>query len=244
MFDSLLPLRSASTSPLASPIYSSDQSDVPTMLVLPEHSAVVNILLHLVYALPCERYHPSLDTLAAVTPMLKSYGYSPQSLIATHPDFSQVMITHAPTDPLRVYALVASASLELLAVAASHFTLSTPLSSVTDALSAQMGPHYLRRLFFLHIGRVEALKSHIMTPPDRHDNTKDCDSTEQEKLMRAWALATAYLAWDGRPDTSSISLSSTFTPLIDHLQCSQCRDTLRARIVTLMRNWALVKTTI
>ncbi|KDQ15413.1 hypothetical protein BOTBODRAFT_31738 [Botryobasidium botryosum FD-172 SS1] len=214
------------------------------MLDLPLQSAVLNILLHLVYSVPCDRYNPSLDTISAVFPALKVYGYSAQSMIPPHPDFSQVMIFHAPGDPLRVYALAASASLEALAVAASHFTLVTSLSSVTDALAAQMGPHYLRRLFFLHLGRVEALKLHLMSPPDMHESTPDCDFTEQKKLTRAWALATAYLAWDGRPDASPASLSASLTPLVEHLQCRPCRDLLQGRILTLIQNWSLVKTTI
>ena len=62
-----------------------------------------------------------------------------------------------------------------------------------------MGPVYLKRLFFLHFGRIDALKRVLLPPPHPHPPTQHCDFTEQKHLTRAWALASAYFAWDARP---------------------------------------------
>jgi len=62
-----------------------------------------------------------------------------------------------------------------------------------------IGPIYLKRLFFLHFGRSDALRRVLLPPPNLHTPTTSCDFSDQKKLTRAWALASAYLAWDARP---------------------------------------------
>ena len=80
-----------------------------------------------------------------------------------------------------------------------------------------------------------------MTPPHPHAPTPHCDFTEQKKITRAWALASAYHTWDARPDLSVSSLESALNPLADHLTCDECRKTLRDRIRDVVIQWAQVK---
>jgi hypothetical protein len=108
----------------------------------------------------------------------------------------------------------------------------------------QIGPVYLKRLFFLHLGRTEALKRLLLSPPEAHDPVPQCSLLDQKTLTRAWSLATAYFAWDARPDTSVSTLNSSLTPLVDHLRCQMCRQNLQLRIRNLLFNWSQVKSTI
>lgn len=77
---------------------------------------------------------------------------------------------------------------------------------------------YLRRLIHLHVDRVDALKRILLTLPARHsrDSLTPCDGTESS-VFRAWALATAYLAWEAQPDLSTVKLAQILAPLLDHV---------------------------
>jgi hypothetical protein len=211
---------------------------------VPDDSSILNIVLHFLYCIPCERYRPDLEILSRVFPALQTYGISPRKLINHNSEISALLLSFAPARPLQTYALVASLDLESIALVASRFVLGVSLANVTDALAEQMGPVYLRRLFFLHLGRTEALKRYLLTPPDLHKPTENCSIAEQKKLTRAWALATAYLAWDAHADMSALTISTSLTPLVEHLTCFHCRENLSSRIRTLLHDWSLVKCTI
>ena len=111
-------------------------------------------------------------------------------------------------------ALAAAHDLYELAVPVSSHLLSFALHSLTDELALRIGPVYMKRLFFLHLGRLDALKRLLLPPPHPHPPTAGCDFAEQKRLTRAWALASAYLAWDARPGTRR-GLSSRGEPLAD-----------------------------
>jgi len=103
--------------------------------------------------------------------------------------------------------------------------MSFDLSTLTDEIVTQIGPIYLKRLFFLLLGRNEALKRLMSIPPALHGPTPQCDFTEQKKLTRAWALAAAYLAWDARPGLSHNVVLSHWTPI--HSPCYQISQLAR-----------------
>ncbi|KAJ3546166.1 hypothetical protein NMY22_g2162 [Coprinellus aureogranulatus] len=124
---------------------------------------------------------------------------------------------------------------------ASSHLLGFPLFSLTDEMAERIGPVYLKRLFFLHFGRSDALKRVLLPPPQPHPPTHNCDFNEQKKLTRAWALASAYLAWEARPDLSTSTMESALRPLADHLTCEQCQAALRERIKNLVVQWSVVK---
>jgi hypothetical protein len=173
--------------------------DAEAIVPVPESSEVLNILLHTIYNMTCSHYAPSLPSIAVTIKTLKSYGIPLSIYIAPPTPLFALLLSHAPAAPLEVYSLAAEHDLEHIAIAASPHLLSFPLPTLTDEMAEQMGPVYLKKLFFLHLGRSDALKRLLLPPPHPHPPTADCDFTEQKKLTRAWALASAYLAWDTRP---------------------------------------------
>ena len=169
------------------------------VISVPENSTVLNIVLHSVYDMSCVQYSPSFSTIITAVNRLAVYGIPPKTRITPSSYLFSLLLSHAPAYPLELYALAASHDLYDLAVATSSHLLSFPLGSLTDEMAQYIGPIYLKRLFFLHFGRSDALKRVLLPPPHLHPPTPFCDLAEQKKLTRAWALASAYLAWDARP---------------------------------------------
>lgn len=171
------------------------------VVVLPESSVVLNVVLHSIYDISCAHYSPSFESLSAALVFMTTYGIPVKRHTARSTPLHALFLSHAPFYPLELYALAASYDLYDLAVPTSSHLLSLSLASLTDEMVDHIGPRYLKRLFFLHFGRAEALKRLLLPPPHPHSPTVFCDFTEQKKLTRAWALASAYLAWDARPGT-------------------------------------------
>lgn len=99
-----------------------------SILSVPEHSTVLNILLHTIYDISCIHYSPSLPTITTAVNCLPIYGVLPKTHIAPSTPLYTLLISQAPLDPLEVYALAASLDLYDLAVATSSHLLSFPLS--------------------------------------------------------------------------------------------------------------------
>ena len=177
---------------------------------VPENSTVLNIVLHSIYDMSCRHYSPSFAAIITAVNRLPVYGISPKKRVAPSTQLFSLLLTHAPLYPLELYALAASHDLYDLAVSASSHLLSFPLASLTDEMAQYIGPIYLKRLFFLHFGRSDALKRVLLPPPHPHPPTPFCDFAEQKKLTRAWALASAYLAWDARPGKKISKLCCIF----------------------------------
>jgi hypothetical protein len=159
----------------------------------------MNIILHSIYDLPCAHYGPPLTALVAAVTALDSYGIPPKSLILPSTHLYDLLLSHAAQHPLIIYTLAATYDLLSLAVAASSFLLSFPLMTITDAEAERMGPMYLKRLFFLHFGRIDALKGLLSPAPKTHAPTEWCGFSDQGRITTAWALATGYLVWQARP---------------------------------------------
>lgn len=173
--------------------------DLGQVVPLPEPSSTLNVVLHVIYNLSPAHYSPTLETLCAAVDALASFGVPVARHCTAATPIYALILAHAPIAPVDVYALAASHDMYELAVPASAHLLGFSLANLSDEDAARMGPLYLKRLFFLHLGRVEALKRLLLPPPHPHAPTAECDFTEQKKLTRAWALASAYLAWDVRP---------------------------------------------
>ncbi|KAJ4466539.1 hypothetical protein J3R30DRAFT_3587403 [Lentinula aciculospora] len=236
----------ASDNNLLSLIPTSSQKEQSSNMVIhvPEVSPILNVILHIIYDMSCSHYSPSFETLSAAVNRLPSYGINPHSRITPSTPIHTLLLSHAPLYPLDVYTLAAKHDLYDLAVSTSSHLLSFQLSSLTDEIAEAVGPKYLRRLFFLHIGRSDALKRILLQPPHPHAPTPWCDFTDQKTLTRAWALASAYLAWDARPDISTGFLESALAPLAEHLSCDLCKQGLNDRIKNLIVQWSVVKRTI
>ncbi|KAI0638007.1 hypothetical protein C8Q77DRAFT_1153697 [Trametes polyzona] len=218
--------------------------ELGTVVPLPEVATVLNVILHAVYEISCAHYHPSIDTLIAAVDAMPTYGLSPKEHVAPSKPLYSLILNQAPMRPIVVYALAASHDLYDLAVPVSSHLLSFALHSLTDELAVRIGPVYIKRLFFLHLGRLDALKRLLLPPPHPHPPTGNCDFTEQKKLTRAWALASAYLAWDARPDLSTSAMESALCPLADHLTCHICKRSLADRVKQLIVQWSVVKRSI
>lgn len=197
-FNTLIPLYPLSPT--------SEDGSHPAVIV-PEDSHVLNVVLHLVYMIPCSHLCPSIDVISQAVTALRRYGVSMKSFAAPDTCLYNLILSRAPLHPIELYAISAEHGLDDLAVAISPHLMSFNLSTLTDEIVTQIGPTYLKRLFFLHLGRNEALKRLLFTPPTLHGPTPQCDFTEQKKLTRAWALAAAYLAWDARPGLSRYGIS-------------------------------------
>ncbi len=187
-FNSLLPLKEHG-----------QPEDAGNILPLHLDSIVLNILLHTIYNMSAAHYAPTPDTVISAVESLEEYGLSVKTYLAPATPLYTLFLGTAPQAPIEFYAVAGGYDLHHLAVPISSFLLSYSLASLTDELAVKMGPLYLKRLFYLHLGRVEALKRLLLPPPQPHVPTPTCDFSEQKKLTRAWALASAYLAWDVRP---------------------------------------------
>ncbi|KAI0291770.1 hypothetical protein BC826DRAFT_1022115 [Russula brevipes] len=212
-----------------------------SILAVHHDSVILNILLHTIYNLSAAHFSPTPEAVIAAVESLEKYGLSVQNYMAPASPLHTLFLGTAPQAPIEFYALSGAYNLQHLAIPISSFLLSYSLASLTDELTVKMGPLYLKRLFYLHLGRVEALKRLLLPPPQPHVPTANCDFTEQKKLTRAWALASAYLAWDVRPDLSTHVIEAALRPLGDYLSCDQCNQLLRERINNLVVRWSIVK---
>ncbi|KAL0949775.1 hypothetical protein HGRIS_009814 [Hohenbuehelia grisea] len=219
-------------------------ADTQPILKVPEQSTVLNVILHAVYDMSCAHYSPTLDILSTAIDRFPAYGLQPAARIKPQNPLYSLLLSYAPLQPLELYALAAAHDLNELAVTTSSHLLGYPLATLTDEMATRIGPIYLKRLFFLHFGRVEALKRILLPPPHPHPPTPWCDFTEQKKLTRAWALASAYLAWDARPDLPASSMEAALRPLGDHLTCDLCRHALDERVKNLIVQWTIIRHTI
>jgi len=199
-------LRAASTNALCGllvpgaertrPRTSSFGIDLP-VLVMPDDSNVLNIVLHAMYGLDATRYNPPFEAVSrAVVALTGIYGVPISTIFSPVNAIYNALESLAVSQPLRVYALAGHYGIESLAVTASSYLLSYPLSRISDEDAEYMGGRYLRRLFFLHLGRIDRLKGLLNRPPDPHPVTQMCDPEDQKKVNRAWALGTSFLVFN------------------------------------------------
>jgi hypothetical protein len=176
-----------------------DRQQQPPIIPVPEVSPVLDILLHAIYHLPCTNYLPSLEHCLSAANALPTYGFNLKSMLSPGTHLFTVLSSHAPTSPMAVYAFAGARDLAPLASAASAHLHAFPLSMIDDALAEKMGARYLRRLFFLHLGRIDALKRLLITPPELHPPNPVCGAGETQRMRRAWALGSAYVGWGANP---------------------------------------------
>ncbi|KIY71556.1 hypothetical protein CYLTODRAFT_435196 [Cylindrobasidium torrendii FP15055 ss-10] len=222
------------------PIDSSEKSTVK----IPEIAPVLNIILHAMYNMSCTAYSPTFRVVQWAIELFPTYGLEVKTYIAPQTPLFVHLTSFAPLYPIDVYALAAHHDLEDLATVASTNLLSYQLSDMDDALVDYIGPLYLRRLFFLHLGRTEAFKRILFPIPPPHPATAECDFEQQKSVSRAWQLAATSLAWTARPDMSPSSVESTLASLTEHIECGECRQALKDRVKDVVVQWAFVKTTI
>ena len=169
---------------------------------VPEHSHVLNVILHTIYDMPCAQFHPSNDVLAKAVMGLVKCGISLNTAIARDTPLYTVILSRVADAPLFFFTLAAEHDLDDLAVQISPHLLSRgQIVNIPDGFAQRIGPIYLHRLLTLHLSRGEALKRILRAPPRGHPQTADCDAEEQGKLVRAWTMTAAYLIWENRAGT-------------------------------------------
>lgn len=164
-----------------------------------EPSDVLNILIHAIFDMSCAADSPSIESMMTAIVRMQTYGLCRAHYLAPSTPLFSLLLAQAPLHGISIYALAAENQIEEIAVPVSSYLLSFPLSSITDDLANKMGPVYLRRLFFMHFGRVEALKRLLKSPPSPHLPSAYCDFSSQQKVTRIWALAASSIVWDSRP---------------------------------------------
>ena len=227
---------------LVSGITSTRRANDPDPIIpLPESSAVVNIILHTVYGMSCTHFAHTFEELSLAVAALPKYGLSVHTHLAPSAPLASTLLSYAQTSPLDVYTLAASLDVPHLASSASPYLLSFALPNLTDEQAIAMGPIYLKRLVFLHLGRTDALKRLLLTPPRPHAPTPQCDNAEQKWVTRAWALASAYLMLDARPDMGVETLEAALGPLSEKVVCEMCKAALVERVNEVVKQWKNVR---
>ncbi|CAE6527150.1 unnamed protein product [Rhizoctonia solani] len=214
----------------------------PKLEVLNIPSDILNVILLAIYQLPIQDFAPSNETLREVISALASLGYDPSVIACLRSELYGLLLKAAAADPLSMYAAAAQCSFESLAVSVSALTLRTSLHGITDEMCQQMGPIYLRRLFFLHFGRADALKRIILPLPSTHPSGSNarCDAEAQKGIQRAWTLASAHIIAQSLPG----EINDVVSLLGTRIECSECARSLQERVSRLVHDWSTVKYTI
>ncbi|KAI0331952.1 hypothetical protein GY45DRAFT_1344952 [Cubamyces sp. BRFM 1775] len=222
------------------PAISLDDSSAASVSV-PQPSNVLNIVLHMMYGLPCQHYLPSLEVVEAALDALSQYGAPLHQLAAPAHPLHQLLLSFAPYRPLEAFAVAAHYALEDAAVAVSSHLLAYDLACLPDTVAQKMGPVYLKRLFLLHLTRLTELRNIIFRMPAPHPPSPGCTPETQQKLTRAWALAAAQLVWDVLPSVSTSALRSLLEPIALKLDCQLCATAVQQRVQEVVYEWSSVK---
>lgn len=102
-------------------------------------------------------YAPSLDDLTTTLNTMPKYGLDVACYVAPGTELAELLLMYAALRPMDVYALANSHRLTDLAQKASSHLLSFPLANVTDEMAERTGAVALKKLFFLHLGRIDAV---------------------------------------------------------------------------------------
>ncbi|PFH45446.1 hypothetical protein AMATHDRAFT_51658 [Amanita thiersii Skay4041] len=205
-----------------------------TIINIPETSSVLNVIIHMLYNTPCAQYSPTFEILSAAVNAMPHYDIDPKQHITPGSPLYNLLLSHAPLHPIDVYAIAAYFDLHELAVSTSSHLLAFPLYTISDELAKRIGPLYLKRLMCLHLGRNNALKQILLSPPPPHPPTRECNFENQKRLT----------PWESRPDLSTHGLQIALDPLTEHLTCELCHQTLRQRIKDVVVQWASLRRTI
>jgi hypothetical protein len=143
-----------------------------------------------VYDLPFECNYSNEDLIKSID-ALKKYGFSLHHHVAPESQLYRYILSLATPFPVDMYALTAKYDLNDLATQISPRLLSYNLSNLTDELTEMMGVTYLRRLLFLQLGRIEALKRLLSPPSPYHLPCASCGEKDHEELIRVWELTVA-----------------------------------------------------
>ncbi|PPQ97280.1 hypothetical protein CVT26_006673 [Gymnopilus dilepis] len=193
-------------------------------------SAELNVILHALYGTSAAAHSPDTTTLINAVDRMPAFSIPPDSIIRPSTELYGLLLAHAPLRPLDIYALAARYNLSSLASSASTHLLSYDLNTISDDMVKRMGAVYFKRLAVLHLERHRLLKQILLRPPHPHPPTDECGFKEQEKLMRTWALLSAYFVWDRQADLSPSRIRAALASLAEQLTCNLCNKVLEEKI--------------
>ena len=198
-------------------------ADLSTPLSIAETSEVANLAFHALYGVDPSSYVPDLSLLLRAFNMLNLYGIEPSSVLFPNGPFYSAVVDLGTKFPLQTYSLAAKFGLEVLAMEVSKHLLTIPLHAITDDIAQAMGATYLRRLVFLHLGRIERLKELMMQLPTAHELSTDCSENDQKRLQQEWRALALALSWGADPAMTSSQLYQSFFPLTQKKNlCPKC----------------------
>ncbi len=171
----------------------------PLIFSIPRPSDVLNVILHCIYGIPCDHYHPTFECLAASLLALQEHGLSLPRYLSRGTPLYNTLLNYAPLRPIDTYALAASHELEDLAVAASSYTLHIKVYDLPRNVTDKMGTWYLQRLHRLHASRMEGLKALLEERIFPHVEKPYCSAEERKVVSRAYHLAGARIYYDATP---------------------------------------------
>lgn len=175
---------------------------VPTVILLPESSDVLSVVLHTVYSKPCSYLNPSNHTLISAIEVLVKYGIHLRQSIAPNTPLYALLLERSRSSPLLFFTLAAQYDLYELAAPISSLLLTYDIKDIPDEYALKMGPRYLKRLVLLRYHRLSMLKRLITPPPDGHAPTGTCGLQEQKILTGSWAFTTALFVLEAGPGGS------------------------------------------
>lgn len=228
--------------PTWGPDYSSRNATPLFSIAVTEPSVVFSIILHIIYRMPCVPYAPDLDTISHALSSFRKYGLV---IPGEDSDIWSLILRHAPLSPLRAYAIAASYGMESVCLPISRFTLGVSLDTLSEIDAIAMGAIYLRRLFFLHTGRRDALRRVILEPPQLHRPTNYCSEARQKAVSSRWTLIAAELTT--RPsshNTTADALTEAFVNLVQSAPCGSCRTSVQSKVDDLVQAWLGIRDTI
>ncbi|KAK1227885.1 hypothetical protein PQX77_009095 [Marasmius sp. AFHP31] len=135
-----------------------------TYIDVPEHSQILNIILHVAYGMSVTPYAPTFDMLSEALDRLTVYGIEPKVALASTSALHSTFMMHAPLNPIALYALASKHDCYELAASTSTFLLSHRVENMTDVTARNIGPVYLARLFSLQWMRLTALRQALLAP--------------------------------------------------------------------------------
>ncbi|KAI0681958.1 hypothetical protein BC835DRAFT_1301071, partial [Cytidiella melzeri] len=216
----------------------------PLTFIVPDHSDVINIVLHCTYDLPCDEFNVPFEVLAASLPVLSKYGLSLSRYLARGTPLNNTFLHHAPIRSIDTYALAASNGLEDLAVAASSYTLPIKLHHMPQHSANKMGTFYLHRLYHLHMLRMDTLRELLDARLFPHVEKPHCSVEQTQVVCRSYQLAGAKVFISASPALSRSRLEVMILGLIKAVDCPDCKASLDAHMKDLVMKWMLLQRTI
>ena len=190
---------------------------------LSSHSEVINLALYALYDLNPSAFNPTTGLMTQALLFLIDHGILPKDCITPTNPFCESVHKLGVQSPLETFMMVAYFDLEHLAIDVSRNLLNLALQDITEQVALMIGPTYLRRLFWLHLGRIDRLKRLMFQVPEAHGQNKDCYDSEQRLLQLEWRSLAVALAPEATPAMGPSQLYKAFLPITQkNSLCPDC----------------------